>query len=89
MFVQPGRYELSAAARGYVPVVAPGPIEVSDAAIEGLTLTLERAGAVISGRLTGLEPEDVAQPRVGATALDERAPVYVDERLASRSWPAC
>jgi hypothetical protein len=80
--VEPGRYELRAAARGYMPVVAPGPVEVSDTAIEGLTVTLERAGAVISGRLTGLEPEEVAQLRVGATALDvEARSVYMN------NWP--
>ncbi|HYL04442.1 MAG TPA: carboxypeptidase-like regulatory domain-containing protein [Thermoanaerobaculia bacterium] len=83
MFVQPGHYQLRAAARGYVPVAAPGPIDVSEAPIEGLTLTLERAGAIISGRLTGLEPEDAAQLRVGATALDERAAMY----MSMNAWP--
>ncbi|HVR11822.1 MAG TPA: carboxypeptidase-like regulatory domain-containing protein, partial [Thermoanaerobaculia bacterium] len=81
MFVQPGHYELKAAARGYVPVGAPGPVDVSEAAVEGLTLTLERAGAVIAGQLTGLEPEDVAQLRVGATALEEGPNMYMND------WP--
>jgi hypothetical protein len=80
--VGPGQYELRAAARGYVPAVAPVPVDVSDLAIEGLTLTLERAGAVISGRLTGLEPEEVAQLRVGATALDRDA-----RTMLVTDWP--
>ena len=60
----PGEYRLMATAPGWVVVEHPEVLTLAESrSIEGIVLELER-GARIEGRITGLEPDDLAKVRV-------------------------
>jgi protocatechuate 3,4-dioxygenase beta subunit len=67
--VTPGSYVLGASARGFAALADPPLIELTESPVEGLELTLDRADTSISGRLLGLEPEELAQVRVVAAPI--------------------
>lgn len=60
-----GRYRLNAEAEGFGETSVPGTLEVAGQPVSNLEITLER-GAVLSGRILGLEPEDLTKVRVEA-----------------------
>lgn len=60
-----GRYDLEAAADGYVNAVAEDAFAVADARVDGVEIRLA-AGARVSGRLLGLDYEELAVAHVAA-----------------------
>ncbi len=58
-------YRLQAEAAGFSATDAPGTVEVAGESIANLEITLER-GAVLSGEIVGLAPEDLAGVKIEA-----------------------
>lgn len=67
----PGTVGLRAAKRGWAPAVLEA-VEVSPPGVAGVELVLER-GTVVSGRIHGVDPRDLARLRVTATDLEAEA----------------
>ncbi len=63
--VAPGRYRLHAAKEGFARARLEPAVEVSSSAIRGLEVRLEQ-GTTLSGRILGLELDDLAQVEVRA-----------------------
>lgn len=63
--VVPGRYRLKAAAEGFTETELPRTIVVAGDPISNLEIALDR-GALLSGQILGLSPEDLAQVTVEA-----------------------
>lgn len=63
--VQPGSYELSAVLEGYAPAELDDPIEVGANPLAGLVLRLG-TGATLSGRVLGLEYDDLVRVEIRA-----------------------
>lgn len=60
-----GTYQLQAEAPGYSETAAPGTVEVAGAPVSNLEIALER-GAVLSGKILGLAPEDLPGVKIEA-----------------------
>ncbi len=78
--VADGRYRLAAEAEGFSASQTTGAFEVAGQPVANLEVVLER-GAVLSGRVLGLAPEDLAD--VAIEALGERGltlPAWTDGR---------
>jgi large repetitive protein len=72
--LEDGRYNVSAQKNGYVGASVD---DVDPAAGRDVTLTLDR-GATITGRVTGLAPEELPQVRVSASAHNASASAQSD-----------
>jgi len=88
-----GRYSLTAARDGYAREERFDALAVAGAAAEGLEVVL-RAGAVLRGRILGLEPADLPRVRLQASRLEggtregrvDPAGRYEIADLASGEW---
>ncbi len=92
--VPDGSYRLTARAAGFAEEEAL-PVEVAGAPVTGLEVRLRRAAGRVTGRLLGLEPEEIAAARVHAAAAESRRGVpgevsadgsYRIEGLAAGEW---
>jgi hypothetical protein len=63
--VAEGRYDLEAEAEGFAPAVGGQPVTVGEENVDGIEVVL-RAGATVSGRIRGLELDELAAVEVTA-----------------------
>ncbi|HET9229567.1 MAG TPA: carboxypeptidase-like regulatory domain-containing protein, partial [Thermoanaerobaculia bacterium] len=78
--VVPGKYRLSAGADGFVDTERPGTVTVADEPVSNLEITIDR-GAVLSGSILGLTPEELTQVEVAARSDGgETVPAWTDGR---------
>lgn len=90
--LEPGRYNLTARSPGYADGGPAQPIEIADAVIDGIEITLE-PGASIVGVVTGLAPSDLMQVEVRALkdtrrreATPDSAGNFVIEGVGPGTW---
>ena len=69
--LEPGDYQLGAAKDGWVEARWEQPLRIDRETVEGVELRL-RQGARITGRLSGLGPEELARVEVQAFSLDHQ-----------------
>ena len=75
-----GKYRLKAGADGFTDTESPGTLTVTTDPVSNLEVTLEK-GAVLSGKILGLPPEDLAQVEVEARSdRGERVAAWTDGR---------
>jgi protocatechuate 3,4-dioxygenase beta subunit len=87
-----GSYDLKASRPGYATLQEEGAVAVAEAAVQGLTIHLQ-SGATLSGRILGLDFEDLALVQVEAQRGEELqagvvdyAGVYTIEDLGPGEW---
>jgi protocatechuate 3,4-dioxygenase beta subunit len=68
-----GSYHLSGGAPGFAEAAAPGDVQVAGRAVDGLVLRLSH-GATLTGRVLGLDPEELASVSINAFREGEDMP---------------
>jgi protocatechuate 3,4-dioxygenase beta subunit len=68
--VTDGTYRLSGAAPGFAETALPEEVQVAGQEVRGLTLRLSR-GATLTGKVIGLDPEELAGVSITALRMDE------------------
>ncbi len=69
--VSEGTYRLSGKASGFAPAVAPDEVRVAGQEVRGLALRLS-GGVTVTGRVLGLDPEELASASVSAAGASVR-----------------